>query len=79
MKRIVSVLGLAGLLFSCTPAQKESSVASEEKNTVIETIMSRRSVRKYQPQAVNRDTMQIITECGGEAIEGFLEGLKEEE
>lgn len=64
MKRIVSVLGLAGLLFSCTPAQKEVSVASEEKNTVIETIMSRRSVRKYQPQAVNRDTMQIITECG---------------
>ena len=26
--------------------------------------MTRRSVRKYQPQAVNRDTMQIILECG---------------
>ena len=26
--------------------------------------MTRRSVRKYQPQAVNRDTMQIIVECG---------------
>jgi nitroreductase len=33
-------------------------------NAVIETIMTRRSVRKYQPQAVNRDTMQIIVECG---------------
>lgn len=64
MKRTISVLGLVGLLFSCTPVQKEASVAQEEKNAVIETIMTRRSIRKYQPQAVNRDTMQVILECG---------------
>lgn len=52
------------MLFSCTPVQKEASVAQEEKNAVIETIMTRRSIRKYQPQAVNRDTMQVILECG---------------
>ena len=51
-------------MFSCTPVQKEASVAQEEKNAVIETIMTRRSIRKYQPQAVNRDTMQVILECG---------------
>ena len=51
-------------LFSCTaPAQQEVK-ADEGKNAVIETIMTRRSVRKYQPQAVNRDTMQVIVECG---------------
>ena len=51
-------------LFSCTaPAQQEVK-SDEGKNAVIETIMTRRSVRKYQSQAVNRDTMQIIMECG---------------
>ena len=51
-------------LFCCTtPAQQETKV-EDSKNQVVETIMTRRSVRKYQPQAVNRDTMQIILECG---------------
>ena len=63
MKKIVSVLGLTALLAACVPAQKEAA-PQEEKNAVIETIMTRRSVRQYQPQAVNRDTMQIIMECG---------------
>ena len=66
MKTIKTLFGVicVASLFSCTaPAQQE--VRKEEgKNTVIETIMTRRSVRKYQPQAVNRDTMQIIVECG---------------
>ena len=52
------VCGVA--LFSCTaPAQQEVK-NDEAKNAVVETIMTRRSVRKYQPQAVSRDTMQII-------------------
>ena len=51
-------------LFSCTaPAQHEVK-SDEGKNAVIETIMTRRSVRKYQSRPVNRDTMQIIMECG---------------
>ena len=66
MKTIKTLFGVicVASLFSCTaPAQQE--VRKEEgKNAVIETIMTRRSVRKYQPQAVNRDTMQIIVECG---------------
>ena len=56
----------AGLLMlsACGPqAQKESeSTVTEKSNSdaVIETIMSRRSIRKYKPEAVNRDTMKII-------------------
>ena len=51
-------------LFSCTaPSQQEAEVV-DSKNQVVETIMTRRSVRKYQPQAVSRDTMQMILECG---------------
>lgn len=66
MKVFPYLLGLACAvsLFSCTPALKQDVKAEEGKNVVIETIMSRRSVRKYQPQAVNRDTMQLIVECG---------------
>lgn len=49
-----------------TPAVDESSA----KNQVIETIMTRRSVRKYLPQPVNRDTMQMILDCGIHAPNG---------
>ena len=51
-------------LCSCTVPSLQDAKADEGKNVVIETIMTRRSVRKYQPQAVNRDTMQIIMDCG---------------
>ena len=47
-------------------AQKESeSTVTEKSNSdaVIETIMSRRSIRKYKPEAVNRDTMKLIQAC----------------
>ena len=56
------------MLSACGPqAQKESeSTVTEKSNSdaVIETIMSRRSIRKYKPEAVNRDTMKIILDCG---------------
>lgn len=49
------------------PAGAEKSAA----DTVIETIMSRRSVRKYLPQPVEREKMQIIVECGLNAPSGL--------
>lgn len=62
------------LCFGCTmQAQKESKNTHAEgnpSNTVIETILSRRSIRKYKPQPVNRDTMQIILNCGINAPNG---------
>lgn len=65
-----------GLLLFCgcgTQVQKENgaSEANQDKtNAVIETILSRRSIRKYKDQAVNRDTMQIILNCGINAPNG---------
>ena len=56
-------------------AQKSTDSANEQsqanKNQTIETIMSRRSIRQYKPQAVSRDTMQTIVECGINAPNGM--------
>ena len=62
-KTLLGILGVASLV-SCTPPSQQEIKTDVRNNAVIETIMTRRSVRKYQPQAVNRDTMQIIVECG---------------
>ncbi|MCD8181951.1 MAG: nitroreductase [Bacteroides sp.] len=76
MKSLKLMLLGAGLLMLCgcgPQAQKESESTSTEngkENAVIETMMSRRSIRKYKPQAVPRDTMQIILDCGINAPNG---------
>lgn len=66
MKHFKTLLGVFGVatFVSCTAPTQQEAKADEGKNVVIENIMTRRSVRKYQPQALNRDTMQIILECG---------------
>ena len=73
--------GFLGGLCLCTaigctaPAsQKENVVAAEglsQSEAVIKTIMERRSIRQYKPQAVNRDTMQTILKCGINAPNGM--------
>ena len=66
----------AGLLClsSCGGQAKQAQPAAgneaDSTNQVIETIMARRSVRKYLPQPVNRDTMQVILNCGINAPNG---------
>lgn len=61
-------------LSSCGGQTQQSQPAAANKadstNQVIETIMARRSVRKYLPQPVNRDTMQVILNCGINAPNG---------
>lgn len=44
--------------------------SAEGGNAVIENIMARRSIRKYKPQTVARDTMNVILECGINAPNG---------
>lgn len=58
------VLSIASV--SCVQGHTDSEAAenADGKNVVVETIMSRRSVRAYEDRAVPRDTMEIITECG---------------
>lgn len=51
-------------------AQPAATNEADSTNQVIETIMARRSVRKYLPQPVNRDTMQVILDCGINAPNG---------
>lgn len=76
MKSIKFLLAGASLMLCCscgTQVQKESEATSaneSKENAVIENIMSRRSIRKYKPQAVNRDTMQVILNCGINAPNG---------
>lgn len=76
MKKVLSIL-LAGYcvcsLMSCgQSAQKDTTKADteetvqpvQEQNSVVETIMTRRSIRQYKPQAVEREKMQTIVKCG---------------
>lgn len=60
---------VAMALSACQRSDTATTAASAEstadgKNAVIETIMSRRSIRDYQERAVPRDTMALIAECG---------------
>lgn len=57
------------LCVSCTVPSASSE--KNEKNEVIETILSRRSIRKYKDTPVNRDTMQVILNCGINAPNGM--------
>lgn len=69
----VGLLALCG----CTPQKPAADAVpaadseAGQKNAVIETIMTRRSVRKYKPQAVEREKMQTIVECGINAPNGM--------
>lgn len=66
MKAVRILLGAvcACSLWSCTAPVQQEAKSADDKNEVIETIMTRRSVRKYKPQPVGRDTMEVILECG---------------
>ena len=75
---IIRNLGMATLavvmLMSCTQGNQDGNVTvndSSAENTVIETIMSRRSVRAYEDRVVPRDTMELIAECGINAPNGM--------
>ena len=58
----LAVLGTA----SCGQPQEQAS-----ENAVIETIMARRSIRKYQDRSVEREKLQQIAECGVNAPNGM--------
>lgn len=65
--RIINIM-LAGLLAvsaaACTQTEKEM------KNEVIENIMSRRSIRSYKAETVDKETLRKIMECGINAPSG---------
>lgn len=59
---LLSLMACGGGAQQQAPA--ETPVQDSLKNQVVETIMTRRSVRQYKPQAVEREKMQTIVECG---------------
>ena len=73
MKTISRLFLIAGLvsLSACTPSQKSTEVQNvTSENLVIETIMSRRSIRKYKQQPVEQEKLQQILDCGINAPNG---------
>ena len=59
------------MLMACTPQDnKEMADTKEDKNQVVETIMARRSIRKYKDQLVPREVMTQILDCGINAPNG---------
>ena len=73
MKTISRLFLIAGLvsLSACTPSQKSTEVQNvTSENQVIETIMSRRSIRKYKQQPVEQEKLQQILDCGINAPNG---------
>ena len=58
-------------LLSCSGGEQQSCNGSScDRNPVIENIMARRSIRKYKPGTVDRETMKKILECGINAPNG---------
>ena len=49
---------------------KEDVTMDEGKNAVIETIMARRSIRKYKDEPVSREVLDQMMECGINAPNG---------
>lgn len=71
MKKTIVTLGiLACMLASCQSKQTDTALNSEQENPVVSTIMSRRSIRKYKPQPVEREKMDLILQCGINAPNG---------
>lgn len=71
---ILSIMAIAILATSCSTTdstQQANSTQQEPTNPIIETILSRRSIRVYKEQAVPREVLQQIAECGINAPNGM--------
>ena len=61
-KRLIMMLGAAALVGCASEAPQQNECSTEQ--SVIETIMARRSVRNYTSEPVDREQMAKILECG---------------
>lgn len=66
--RMMFACALMTALCGCTQQggaqQKETGTTVTDSNAVVETIMARRSVRKYTAQPVEREKLELIMKCG---------------
>lgn len=65
MKKILMAAAIYLMAVSCgtAPQSSEQNVAND-KNEVIETILTRRSIRAYKDQAVPKELLDQVLECG---------------
>ncbi|MBQ5703838.1 MAG: nitroreductase family protein [Alistipes sp.] len=65
MKKILMAAAIYLMAVSCgtAPQNPEQNVAND-KNEVIETILTRRSIRAYKDQAVPKELLDQVLECG---------------
>jgi nitroreductase len=68
MKTLNFIIACVSALMAVACAQTPQQ--TEEQNAVIETIMTRRSIRNYKLVPVGRDTLNMIMECGINAPNG---------
>ena len=74
MKRFfLSIISAMMVATACTSttSKTENTPANEANNPVIETILSRRSIRAYKDEPVARELLQQIAECGISAPNGM--------
>ena len=67
------LIALSVMIFATSsgqPNEKGSQQEKEKTNATIETIMARRSIRKYKNTPVSRETLNTILECGINAPNG---------
>ena len=64
MKKIL-IYALAALVVGCVNVNESTNVTVEKSKdkVVIENIMTRRSIRDYKPEAVDREQMAKVVEC----------------
>lgn len=75
----VATLTVAALLAGCQPQTPTCTQCTPDvcahcqtdSAVVVNTIMARRSVRKYKPEPVRRDQMEVILRCGINAPSGM--------
>lgn len=62
-KVLLAALCIAAMT-ACNQEAEKNQTEMKTENAVIETIMSRHSIRKYKDEPVDRETLNKIMECG---------------
>lgn len=65
MKRLIYAMAFVLLAcVGCAPQPAAEQTVNDDTNQVIDAIMARRSIRAYKDQAVPRELLEQIVECG---------------
>lgn len=70
LRLLVIGFGISLLTISCNSSNTTLEETDTESNQVVETIMDRRSIRKYKTQPVEEEKLQEILKCGINAPNG---------